>query len=256
MLYHDGEARKFEFDWKRALRDAEADFKAGKAVSFGFPWPSPVQPDDMVLAALQSRLGKCNSVTKISGHFYLDYRLDNGGRLTLVVYQGRVTDATLDGQLGPHGSLRSAIEARLGKPQGLVRSAKRLYLDYDLQGGRTLTLMVSGRTVLGASYTNTGDLSSLVGLEVTVEGNVSGPAKATGLGQCLETHSSDIYVPGDLVRNGKGNDFPNGTRLTVRGVLKYQPPYQGPLPWPPEQLLPPCYYFETGPTTHVEVSGG
>jgi hypothetical protein len=254
VLYHDGETRKFEFDWKGELRGAEADFKAGKAVSFGFPWPSPVQADDVVLAALQSRLGKCNSVTKISGHFYLDYRLGDGPSLTLVVYQGRVIDATLDGQLGPHGSLQSAIEARLGKPQGVMRSAQRLYLDYDLDGGKTLTLMISGRNVLGASYTNIGDLSSLVGLEVTVEGKVRGPAKPAEL--CLATHCGGIYVTGKPVRNEEGNAFPNGTWLSVRGVLKYRPPYQGPLPWPPVQLPPPQYYFETGPSTHVEVSGG
>jgi hypothetical protein len=85
-LYHesyDADTRRSAFDWKKVLRNAEADFKAGKRVLLGFPWPSPVQTDEEVCSAVTSRLGKPDETYAIAGRTYLDYRFAKGATLTL-----------------------------------------------------------------------------------------------------------------------------------------------------------------------------
>jgi hypothetical protein len=231
LKFYRDDARRFEFRWKRALQIAEADFKAGKNTTFGFPWPSPVPTDDAVCAAVRSRLGKPDYVYTIAGHTYLDYRFDNGRTLTLVVYRGDVADSCQDGGWRSFPELRSAIETRLGKPQGVITSGERVMLDYNLDDGRTLSLVVCDGSVVGASYGRTEDLRSLVGLRLTVEGKVSAVGKP---GSCVMTHRGEIYFRGkrrdDLV------DAWDEKPVKISGVLKYDPPYPGPLPWPPAQV--------------------
>jgi hypothetical protein len=243
VLYNDGETRRFELDWKGLLRNAEAGFKIGKDLEVGFDWPSPVPPDDLVVSRIQSRLGKPDNVINISGRSYLRYRLSGGRTLALVVYRGAVTEATLDGGNRQDSQLQSLIQARLGGPQGIFKSSERVFLDYNMGGDRTLSIIVSDGNLLGMAYTKTADLRNLAGLKLTVQGVVDDAGKP---GLLLDTHRGPIYISGGPREKENAVASFAGKRVTVTGVLKYQPPYPMPLPWPPVQLPPNnCFYFDT-----------
>ena len=193
--------RRWEFDWKRVLRDAEADFKAGKDLEVGFDWPAPIAPDQVVVSAIEARLGKPDAAMTISGQPGLDYRFGNGATLTLAVSQGRVLDLLhgLNGwQFDPRRSLRSAIEARLGKPQGVIVASKRVYLDYNLNGGKTLSLIVSDGSLLGISYGKTDDLRGLRGLGVDGRRHSSGLWEAWSGPRNAPRHDLLSRQPGEL----------------------------------------------------------
>src|SRR4051812_28659676 len=56
----------------------------------------------------------------------------------------------------PDDPLLQAIQKRFGKPDS-VSGSGRMFIHYELQNGETLTLVVSGRKVIGAYYENTPD---------------------------------------------------------------------------------------------------
>jgi hypothetical protein len=240
-LYRGNKTQKFELEWKRILRGEEERFKAGEELDAGFEWPSPVPPDAVVLRSVQNRLGKPDETATISGRSYLNYRLSDGRVLSLIVYQGRVADAIVSGRGRLDSPLRSLLEARIGKPQGAFTSSERSYIDYNLDSGKTLTLLVSGDNLLGAIYTKTSDLQNLVGLEVVVEGTFN--AEWAKPGEVLETHRCPIRFSSDI--GGEiVSALPSGKRLRVRGVLGYHPGDSMPYPWPPVQLPGEYYYFD------------
>ena len=243
-LYHESynaDARRSAFDWKKILQNAEADFKKGKDVPFGFPWPSPVQTDEAVCSAITARIGKPDKVYTIAGHTYLEYR-----PFTLTVYQGRVTDVRQSGDWRSFDKLASAIETRLGKPQGTIKIDDRVMFDYNLDNSKTLSLIASSGNVVGVNYTRTEDLRGLVGLEMTVEGKVLSVGKP---GACVMTHRGAIYFSGNSPKMVYHFD---AERVKVTGVLKYFPPYPGPLPWPPAQLPGQQFYFDTGAALQIK----
>ncbi len=238
--------RRWEFDWKRVLRDAEADFQAGKDLEVRFDWPAPVPPNQVVVSAIEARLGKPDTLTTIAGQPHLEYRFSNGATITFVVSQGRVLDLLHGQQFFDRRSLRSAVEARLGKPQGIIRVSNRQYLDYNLNGGKTLSLIVSDDTLLGIGYGKTHDLRALAGLEVTIDGTVNPLAKP---GDGIETHRGVIYFTFSRENAALAYD---GKRVKATGVLAYNPPYPGPLPWPPAQIPPEGYCFDANSPLRIE----
>jgi hypothetical protein len=124
-----------------SLPRAAGDPKAAQGVDLG--------KGDPLLEAIQSRFGKPDRVTG-SGRTFIHYDLSNGDTLTFVVSGAKVL-GTEHNTKQPKGDLLDAIRSRLGKPDRVTGSG-RAFLDYDLSNGDTLTLVVSGRQVVGTGH--------------------------------------------------------------------------------------------------------
>jgi len=138
-------------------------------------------------------------------------------------------------------TLRQAIESRFGRPDRIVGEENSL-LQYRLENGDTLTLVLAGETLLGIEHAKKIDLNKVVGTKVTLVGVYNGLAKA-----------SDQIVMADgqwfwLQNQNKVSE--NGKLVSATGVLKYFPGRNGPtnVHGPPAQTPPAHYYMESDST--------
>lgn len=141
-------------------------------------------------------------------------------------HQAQEANATrLTSLLQVDDPMLAAIESRFGKPDGVMQCDERLHLDYNLENGRTLSLVASG-TAYGARrlrivdmvYSETEHLNHFIGLNVTMIGKVQDDGK---FGEYLQTHRRMVYLPYGITRV---RQLPLDRMVAVTGLLDYQPP--------------------------------
>jgi hypothetical protein len=137
------------------------------------------------------------------------------------------------GEVATISKLQQAIEKRLGRPDRIIGVGNSL-LQYNLENGDILTLVLADEKVLGIEHTKKVDLNKVVGKKVTLIGVYNGFAKA-----------SDQIVMADgqwFWLQNKNNISDNGKLVSVAGVLKYFSGTHGPKN---VQGIPPHYYMES-----------
>ena len=133
-------------------------------------------------------------------------------------------------------TLQRAIENRFGRPDRIVGEENSL-LQYRLENGDTLTLVLAHERVLGIEYAKKNDLRTAVGKKLTLVGVYNGFAK--GDDQIVMADGQSFWL------QGRNNVFDDGKLVSVTGVREYFPGTNGPVY---VQGVPAHYYMKSDST--------
>jgi hypothetical protein len=136
---------------------------ADKTHNDGVDQPKGDLPED----AIQKRFGKADRVIdsgrvlrykvsnggtlNVTGGGFLQYDLQNGDSLTLIVNGDEVNRVIHERTKKENGDIDDAIQKRFGKADKVTGSG-RSFIHYDFQNGDRLTLVASGGDVIGVIH--------------------------------------------------------------------------------------------------------